>query len=234
MARRRDDGLLHLLTGLPWWVSVAISVIVYVALRWLAPAIEFDNLVFKNVAKVVPQTAWFFALIFLFVAAFSFFKSWQRRHLLDSRSDLDSIRALSWSDFELLVGEAFRRQGYAVEKCGGWGIGRVLYKGGQKSWPNADIGKAKKPALQLSGNYPSTRVSGQAPSEILADSSMLTLIESISSSRNELRNYRGFRLREKVSYEVSHCIDFSYNSPRVLKACGSDYLIKCERCAAGN
>ncbi len=35
--------------------------------------------------------------------------------------DLDSLRALSWQDFEKLVGEAYRRPGYVVEETGGGG-----------------------------------------------------------------------------------------------------------------
>jgi restriction system protein len=38
--------------------------------------------------------------------------------LLETRTDLDSLAANGWRDFERLVGEAFRRQGYAVEETG--------------------------------------------------------------------------------------------------------------------
>ena len=60
----------------------------------------------------------------------------QRQHLLNSRSDIDSIRDLSWADFELLIGEAFRRRGYSVEERGGGGadggVDLVLHMGGEK------------------------------------------------------------------------------------------------------
>jgi restriction system protein len=36
------------------------------------------------------------------------------RRLLNNRSKPESVRSRSWQEFERLVGEAFRRQGYVV------------------------------------------------------------------------------------------------------------------------
>jgi restriction system protein len=56
--------------------------------------------------------------------------------LLDAQTGIDSIRATSWSDFELMVGEAFRRAGYAVEERGGrspdGGVDLVLRGDGER------------------------------------------------------------------------------------------------------
>ncbi len=38
----------------------------------------------------------------------------RKRRLLDTRTGIASIRALSWREFEELVVEAFRREGYRV------------------------------------------------------------------------------------------------------------------------
>ncbi len=54
----------------------------------------------------------------ILAAAASFFRARHRRRLLDTQSGLDSIAAMGWRDFERLVGEAFRRQGYIVEETG--------------------------------------------------------------------------------------------------------------------
>jgi restriction system protein len=50
-------------------------------------------------------------------------KKWERRKLYDRQTGIDSIRALSWKEFELLIGEAYRRQGYQVIETGGGGAG---------------------------------------------------------------------------------------------------------------
>jgi hypothetical protein len=147
---RRGEGLVGLLTEVPWWMSGIIAGVVYVGLRWVLPSIEFNNLVLKSLAAATPQAAWFFALLFLIPGLVSFLKRKERQHLLDTRSDLVSIRKLSWSDFELLIGEAFRRQGYAVEERGGnapdGGVDLVLRKDGQKTlvqckhWKTQQVG----------------------------------------------------------------------------------------------
>lgn len=43
------------------------------------------------------------------------------RATLDKQTGLDSIRALPWKEFENLLGEAYRRQGYRVEETLGCG-----------------------------------------------------------------------------------------------------------------
>ncbi len=45
----------------------------------------------------------------------------KRRKLLDAQSGIESIRNLDWREFEMLVGEAFRREGYEVTEVGGGG-----------------------------------------------------------------------------------------------------------------
>jgi restriction system protein len=110
---KKRAGLLEQLTEVPWWVSGIVAGVVYVGLRWVLPSIEYKSLLLKSLAASGPQVAWVFALLFLIPGLISFLKRKQRRHLLDTCSDLDSIRKLSWSDFELLIGEAFRRQAMA-------------------------------------------------------------------------------------------------------------------------
>jgi restriction system protein len=44
-----------------------------------------------------------------------------RRLLVDRQRSLETLRAMSWQDFERMVGEVFRRMGYKVEETGGGG-----------------------------------------------------------------------------------------------------------------
>lgn len=149
MARKREH-FFALLTEVPWWVSVALAALIYVGMRWILPSMDFSNPMLKSLAAAMPNIAWVFGLLFLFPALISFFKGKQRQRLLDSRSDTDSIRDLSWADFELLIGEAFRRQGYSVEERGGGGadggVDLVLHKSGEKilvqckQWKSRQVG----------------------------------------------------------------------------------------------
>jgi restriction system protein len=135
MARRnRNEGLLHLLMESPWWVSVISAWVVYSILagsplRPLAGPIGF---------------------IILLCAPVSLIRSAQRRRLLDQHPGLDSIRDMSWRQFELLCGETYRRKGFAVQENGlggaDGGIDLILRRGGEtwlvqcKRWKTFKVG----------------------------------------------------------------------------------------------
>jgi restriction system protein len=97
--------------------------------------------------------AWLALAICWVGAAASYLKSKQRKRLLRTQSGLDSIRALSWQEFEMLVGEAFRCRGYTVEETGlrgaDGGVDLILRKDGRtelvqcKQWRNRQV----KPAV---------------------------------------------------------------------------------------
>ncbi len=113
---RRNENILDLLSHCPWWISVGVAVAVYLALRFVVPSIAGESLFLKSIASVAPNIAWLVAIVFLLPAAVSAVDSLRKRRLLDRQSGIDSIRALSWKEFEELLAEAYRRDGYAVRE----------------------------------------------------------------------------------------------------------------------
>jgi restriction system protein len=91
--------------------------------------------------------------VFLLVTPFAALRQYQRKRLLDAHADINSIRNLSWKDFEKLVAEAFHRQGYWVAEKGGanadGGIDIVLKRADErvlvqcKHWRTRMVGVAK-------------------------------------------------------------------------------------------
>lgn len=75
----------------------------------------------SNAASPFQTLAGVCALVVLAAWGIGLLERYKRRSLLDSRTGPESLRQMSWQDFELLVGEAYRRQGYAVEETGGGG-----------------------------------------------------------------------------------------------------------------
>ena len=133
MARRnKNEGLFDLLLLLPWWATLAVGSGLWFYLRGHAmPASPF----------VPKEIVTWFVLQFLkwacFGAAFvSGVLTLKRKILFASAKDIEAIRAVSWREFERLVGEAYRRQGYMVEETGGGGadggIDLLLRGKGQK------------------------------------------------------------------------------------------------------
>jgi restriction system protein len=111
---RRDESIINLLTQCSWWVSVVVSGAAYLFLKFILPSIDFGSAMANSFAKGIPGVAPFVALLLLIPAPIAALNSWRKRRLLDSQKGIDSIKALGWREFEELVGEAYRRQGYKV------------------------------------------------------------------------------------------------------------------------
>jgi len=56
---RKDESLLDSLALCPWWVSVALSLIVFLLLRFVLAAIEFENFILKAFANGASKGALF-------------------------------------------------------------------------------------------------------------------------------------------------------------------------------
>ncbi len=130
---RRNPNPGEILVQLPWQVSATLALLSFAVLRWVLPGIGSDNTFFKAFLPALAQIAWIPALGFGLMAGLSAFLAHRKRALLDEQKDAASLRSLDWKEFEWLVGEAFRRQGYAIEESLGGGadggIDLVLRKG---------------------------------------------------------------------------------------------------------
>jgi restriction system protein len=166
MAHRKSDAgmsdvIYEVLLVVPAWVGPPLALIFYLGLRFVVPAVFGDGKpgVGSILAGVAPAIApWFggFVLVLWVVAELEKFR---RRRLLDEQSGLESIRNLPWQEFEHLVGEVYRRQGYIIEETGssaGDGGIDVVLTGGQerilvqcKQWRTRRVGP--QPIRELFG-----------------------------------------------------------------------------------
>lgn len=152
MARRQKtsvaEDLMALVAMLPWWAGVILAAVAYVLLHRIAdqsvtPATQPGQLG-TMLAQSAGRTAaligqYVLPIICLAGAGISAWKRHQRRSLVDNvvRSDAASaVDGMSWQQFEHLVGEAFRLQGYSVIETGGGGadggVDLMLAKDGEK------------------------------------------------------------------------------------------------------
>jgi len=150
MRRPPKKHLLHQLAALPWPVSVAFALFAFSVVRWLLPALAESNVVLRSLAAALHDRAWWFAVPFLVVAVIAALRSAHRRDLLSGPVGLDTLKTMSWQNFERLVGEAYRRQGYAVEEAGGsapdGGVDLMIFRRGRKTvvqrkrWKSHQVG----------------------------------------------------------------------------------------------
>lgn len=115
---RRNAGLLELVAYFPWQAGVALAGLVYGVLTVGLPLVTITNPILKLWAQAGISLAPLLAGMLLFGALLSFVGRWKRARLLNGQTGLASIQALSWREFEQLVGEYYRRQDYAVEETG--------------------------------------------------------------------------------------------------------------------
>ena len=127
-----------------------MAFIVFSASHYLIPTIQFENFYLKAMAPSAPMLGKMVSMVLLGCAALSAVNSLKKARRLDSQKDIDSLRALDWKEFEELVGEAYRRQGYSVGENQGagpdGGIDLILKKEGLvtliqcKQWRTLKVG----------------------------------------------------------------------------------------------
>lgn len=122
MARRKPDSFdefLDVLVESPWWVSIVVGLVVYFLMRFGGALFASDPMA-GSIAAAISQFAWL-SVLFVIPALVSFSRSARKRKQLDRQHSIESIRDLSWKEFEELLGEAYRRQGFSVAENPGQG-----------------------------------------------------------------------------------------------------------------
>jgi restriction system protein len=137
MARRRKtsfaDDFMDLVARLPWWVGVLLAIGGYlllhpIAARPLAPAAapgQFGMAATQALWKALASAGQYLLPILCLGGAFM--SAWRRRQRSRLMADVtasgaaDALDGMSWREFEMLVGEAFRLKGFSVMESGGGG-----------------------------------------------------------------------------------------------------------------
>jgi restriction system protein len=143
----------------PWWVGPIVIVVTWVVLRfgvlWLFELLIPDDS--KNFARgfiamggpILKVFSAFLAVVMIGVWITALIKNSIEARRLDSQEDLASIRDLSWEEFEKLLAELFKREGYDVTLTGpgpDGGVDLVLTKGNKevlvqaKQWNKRQVG----------------------------------------------------------------------------------------------
>lgn len=138
---------MDLVARFPWWVGVLLALVSYLVLNALATQPKPGALKPGDMGAFVQHSLlavfagfgrYIVPVLCLFGALGSFLARRKRAALMDNvtkSNSADSLNGMSWREFEMLVGEAFRLQGFAVSEQGGGGadggIDLRLRKGGE-------------------------------------------------------------------------------------------------------
>ncbi|MBH1987034.1 MAG: restriction endonuclease [Burkholderiales bacterium] len=168
MGRRRTsvlDELLQLASRLHPWVGLILALVSYGYLSWLAqkpvptpspvPG-QLSALVMGSLIQSLAKIGQFLLPgVFLVGALVSFIRRKKNEQLVETATatpGTEAVTGMSWREFELLVGEGFRRRGFGVKDLGGQGldggVDLVLSRGSErylvqcKQWRAAKVGVA--------------------------------------------------------------------------------------------
>lgn len=159
------EDLLFLVALLPWWVGIGLAVLSYAVLHTLsapgaAPVAQPGQIGQFAVQMLGRQLAYYgqfiLPILCLAGAAISAWRRSERRALVATVTQNPAagvLDSLSWREFEQLVGEGFRLQGYQVMETGGngpdGGVDLVLSKGGERFLVQCKQWKAYKVGVEV-------------------------------------------------------------------------------------
>jgi restriction system protein len=136
MARRKQspfEGLIDITRTLPWWAGVALAMAAYAWLHSVASSEvtavaqpgKMGEFASQNLYRTLASVGqYLLPAAFVLGAALSAYGRTTRRALHErvaASPDRGALNDMSWQQFEVLVGEAFRRKGYTVTETGGGG-----------------------------------------------------------------------------------------------------------------
>jgi restriction system protein len=166
MARKKSssaEDFVKVVALMPWWVGVALAIISFVFLHALSkpptgvlvPGQIGDWVARSMVSAFAFAGQIFVPLLFLVGAVVSLASRRKRESLVESAQSrgADGLNGMSWREFEMLVGEAFRLQGYAVTESGAagpdGGVDLVLRKGREVFLVQCKQWKAFKVSVEI-------------------------------------------------------------------------------------
>lgn len=175
MGRRQSilDDLVDIASALPWWVSILMAIVAWVALGAYANS-EITAVATNPTAMMTESVSRSFAQLGQYILTIAFGlgaiisagRAYRNGTLLrgvakhygqesrslgiaGGRNKPDPLLAMTWRDFEHLVGEIYRRQGYTVletPSSADGGVDLVLRRNGEqrfvqcKHWRSRSVG----------------------------------------------------------------------------------------------
>jgi restriction system protein len=133
---RKKRSIIGFLLRAPWWAGIMVAACLWFFIWIFLPALH--------------TASWLPMGFFIILSAGSAIRAWSRARLLRNVQDIDSVRKITWQNFERLIGEVYRRLGYRIEETGqggaDGGIDLVIRKHGKtmlvqcKQWRHEQVG----------------------------------------------------------------------------------------------
>lgn len=236
---RKNEGILDLLCILPWQISVVLGLIAYLLFHFFIPTIEFTSPILKLIAPNAPLIGNILGALCLLCAIFSASTAFIKSMRLDAQKNLDSIRALGWQEFEELVGEAFRRDGFSVRGNEGagpdGGVDLVLSRGSEKYLVQCKQWKAFKVGVQVVREMYGLMTANGATGGFVVTSGGYTKEAEAFARGKSIKLIAGPELWEMIRsvqmpLSAKTCADMpTAPSPKLCPSCGKGMVVRTAR-----
>jgi restriction system protein len=203
MGRRRRSSLadewVEVLALLPWWACLIVAVVCYVLLHAHAvsplPPVQVGGRVdvVPSVTRALAMGGQYIVpMLTLVAAAISAYRRRQRSGLLKQAStnpSAEGLNAMSWREFEMLIGEVFRRQGFKVMETGkggpDGGVDLRLQRGGETHLVQCKQRKAYRVGVETVRElYGVMAASGSAGGYVVTSGRFTPEAEKFAEGRN--------------------------------------------------
>jgi len=135
--KMHENSLFAVLLRSPWWISIGVAVATAVVSRFMLAKFEMPE-----------PYAIFVALPFLVIGSVAGWRQLRAPSAKRVAGTLESLRALSWDEFSAALEDAFRRDGYAVNRLKGAGADLELNKSGRVSLVACKRWKADRAGIE--------------------------------------------------------------------------------------
>ena len=254
MARKKTspaEDFMDLVALLPWWLGVVLALGAYVVLHQLAApskvtAVRPDQVVtlmqHSFIAGLATIGQVIVPVLCLFGALVSFLRRRKRESLLSQvtqSTSADALQGISWREFEMLVGEAFRLQGYAVTEQGGagadGGVDLVLRRGSETHLVQCKQWKAYKVGVDVVRQlYGVMAANGAAGGFVITSGTFTADAEAFAAGRNvklvDGEKLFGLIRQARASASTRSAAAAAPASPRVSNSQGSMTAPACPVC----
>lgn len=194
----------------PVWVGPILAVFVFVLSRWAFPWLITTTIGGSQFGASFADTLSLFAIrlaplfaggvILIWLSAE--FKRWIDKRRLEQQTGWDSIDALDWREFESLLAEAFRRQGFIVAHTGrdapDGGIDIRLNKAGAVTLVQCKHWRSRQVGIRVVRELLGVVVSEDAQSGIIVTSGRFTAHALEFAANNPIRLIDGRELAKVI------------------------------------
>ena len=242
MSRRRTsflDDLMDIAEVLPWWIGVILTITSYLIFHWVSQAEvgqakDIQEIPWKQGLKLIgTYMQYIFPIALGAGTILSGYKQWNRGKIYNKQTSIDSIRQLSWRDFEQLISEAYRKQGYQVvetEDGPDGGVDLILRKDGKKILVQCKHWKKQKVGVKEVRELNGVVAAKGAYSGILVTSGTFTTEALNFSGESQIELIDGEKLTKLIpQIESSVDVESSHNLVPSCPRCGNSMVKKIAR-----